>query len=386
MLSYKQLFPYPGHQKATKFSKGLPAGVSEVDRAEALNRFHGGKAHHDFWTSDDSLPQPCSSTIDQKYKMDKILVTGACGQIGVELTAALSARYGQQNVFAADIRPCPQNQAVEPYLQLNVMDSKQLSEVLRKNGITQVYHLAAVLSASGENQPKQAWSLNIDGLLNVLDACVERKVKKIFWPSSIAVFGPEIQKINCPQENSSVPTTIYGISKVAGEQWCQYYHQNYGLDIRSIRFPGLISHKAQPGGGTTDYAVDIFHHAIAGKAYDCYLASDTFLPMMYMDDAIRAILELMDTPTEMINIRTAYNLSAMSFSPKQLHAELKKHFPTFKIRYRPDGRQAIADSWPCSINDTESLLDWGWGAAYDLKRMTTAMVGGLLEQRAETVV
>ncbi|WP_316832987.1 NAD-dependent epimerase/dehydratase family protein [Pedobacter aquatilis] len=309
--------------------------------------------------------------------MENVLVIGAMGQIGIELTAALRLRYGWENVVAADIHTGDHSALCKPYEQLNVMDSDQLKDCLRRHDITQVYHLAAMLSAKGEINPKTAWSLNVDGLLNVLDACVERGVKKLFWPSSISVFGPEIQKINCPQENGSVPTTIYGISKVAGEQWCQYYHHRHGLDIRSLRFPGLISHKAMPGGGTTDYAVDIFHHALAGKPYDCYLKSDTFLPMMYMDDAVRAVLELMDTPEELIKIRTAYNLSAMSFSPKQLHTELKKYFPNFKVRYRPDVRQAIADSWPYSINDTESLLDWGWEAQYNLKQMTAEMLRNL---------
>jgi len=319
------------------------------------------------------------------YSMEKILVIGACGQIGSELTAALRQKYGQENVYAADLGSPDENVNISPYLQLNVLEPDRIREYLRIHQITQVYHLAAMLSASGEQKPKQAWALNIDGLLNVLDACLERQVKKVFWPSSIAVFGPSAQKINCPQENSSVPATVYGISKAAGEHWCQYYFQNFGLDIRSIRFPGLISYKTRAGGGTTDYAVDIFHKAVSGEDFSCFLARDTYLPMMYMDDAIRAIIELMDAPAEALTIRSSYNLSAMSFSPEQLHAALQAYFPEFKIGYQADSRQRIADSWPCSINDIQALLDWGWKAEYNLRRMTGEMVKQLKLMTQETV-
>jgi len=314
--------------------------------------------------------------------MEKILIIGACGQIGRELTQTLREKYSTENILAADLKdPGQVESELFPYIQLNVLDPNQLKQILRLNEITQVYHLAAMLSATGEKQPKQAWALNIDGLLNVLDACLECHIKKVFWPSSIAVFGPEVQKINCPQENDSVPITVYGISKAAGEHWCQYYFQHYGLDVRSIRFPGLISYKGLPGGGTTDYAVDIFHSAVNGENFTSYLSSDTFLPMMYMPDAIRAMLEIMEAPAEQIKIRTSYNLSAMSFSPKRLHAEIKKHFPDFRIRYRPDERQRIADSWPCSINDTQTLLDWGWEANYTLKSMTKDMIEQLIRNK-----
>ncbi|GAA4203299.1 NAD-dependent epimerase/dehydratase family protein [Pedobacter jeongneungensis] len=307
--------------------------------------------------------------------MEKILIIGACGQIGRELTETLRKIHGRENIIASDMRRAEDiGQDFQPYLQFNVLDRIQLGSILRNYGITQIYHLAAMLSAKGEKNPQQAWTLNMDGLLHVLDASVECGIKKIFWPSSIAVFGPDAQKINCPQVNSSIPSTVYGISKAAGEHWCQYYHQTYGLDIRSLRFPGLISYKALPGGGTTDYAVDIFHSAVAGETFDCFLKADTFLPMMFMEDAIRATLEIMDAPAEEIRIRTSYNLSAMSFSPEQLYSEIREHFPRFKIRYKPDARQQIADSWPCSVNDTRAMMDWGGIPRYDLAAMTREMI------------
>lgn len=311
---------------------------------------------------------------------------GACGQIGRELTETLRKLHGSENVIAADIHPTRQMRSMRPYLPLNVLDRQEVLDTLRLPGITQVYHLAAMLSATGEKNPGQAWTLNMDGLLNVLDGCLESGIEKVFWPSSIAVFGPEAQKQHCPQENSSIPSTVYGISKSAGEHWCQYYFKNHGLDIRSLRFPGLISHKAQPGGGTTDYAVDIFHSAVRGENFDCFLKADTYLPMMYMDDAIRAILELMDAPAAKLSIRTSYNLSAMSFSPAEIYQEICQHIDGFQISYSPDERQQIAESWPSSINDMQAFLDWGWKAEYNLEKMTKEMITQLRSREEAKVL
>jgi nucleoside-diphosphate-sugar epimerase len=309
---------------------------------------------------------------------EKILVIGASGQIGVELTLALRKIYGNASVVASDLRE--QNPLLEgtgPYVSLDVMNKEMLHvQVIRQN-ITQIYLLAAILSATGEKNPHLAWNLNMTGLLNVLDIAREEKIHKVYWPSSIAVFGPTSPKQNCPQQTIIEPTTVYGISKYAGEFWCNYYHHRYGLDIRSIRYPGLISYKSEPGGGTTDYAIEIFHEALEENKYECFLKEDTYLPMMYMPDAIRGTIELMEAPADKITIRTSYNLSGMSFSPKEIGTEIKKHKPGFSITYKPDYRQAIADSWPQSIDDSIARRDWGWKHEFNLEKMTQEMLENL---------
>lgn len=306
---------------------------------------------------------------------EKILVIGASGQIGVELTLALRKIYGNANVVASDLRE--QNPLLEgtgPYVSLDVMNKEMLHvQVIRQN-ITQVYLLAAILSATGEKNPNLAWSLNMQSLLNVLDIAREEKLTKVYWPSSIAVFGPTSPRQNCPQQTIIEPTTVYGISKYAGEFWCNYYFNRYGLDVRSLRYPGLISYKSEPGGGTTDYAVEIFHAAKSEKKYTSFLQEDTYLPMMYMSDAIRATIELMEAPLEKINIRTSYNLSGMSFSPKEISEEIKKHIPEFEMSYKDDYRQKIANSWPQSIDDTVARKDWGWKEEYNLEAMVKDML------------
>ncbi len=309
---------------------------------------------------------------------EKILVIGASGQIGVELTLALRKIYGASNVIASDLRE--QNELLEgtgPYVSLDVMNKEMLHvQVIRQN-VTQIYLLAAILSATGEKNPNLAWHLNMQGLLNVLDIAKEEKIHKVYWPSSIAVFGPTSPKKDCPQQTIIEPTTVYGISKYAGEFWCNYFFNKYAVDVRSLRYPGLISYKSAPGGGTTDYAVEIFHEALENKHYDCFLDKDTFLPMMYMPDAIRATIELMEAPSEKITTRTSYNISAMSFSPAQIAEEIKKHIPGFTIDYAPDYRQAIANSWPGSIDDSVARADWGWKHKYDLAAMTKDMLENL---------
>ncbi|RQO73582.1 NAD-dependent epimerase [Pedobacter sp. KBW01] len=309
---------------------------------------------------------------------ETILVIGACGQIGKELVVALRVKNGHDNVIAADILP-QENLPAEtaPYVKLNVLDAQALEALIVDQKITQIYHLAAVLSAKGESNPTLAWDLNMNSLLSVLDLSVKHKVNKVFWPSSIAIFGPDSEKINCPQQGVTEPTTVYGISKAAGEHWCKYYFEKHGLDVRSLRYPGLISYTGAPGGGTTDYAVDIFHHAVQCKPYTCFLSEETALPMMFMEDAINATLQLMDAPAENVHIRTAYNLGALSFTPQELAAEIKSHVPDFVVSYAPDFRQAIADSWPSSIDDSAARTDWGWKPAYDLTAMTDVMLENL---------
>jgi nucleoside-diphosphate-sugar epimerase len=306
---------------------------------------------------------------------DKILVIGASGQIGVELTLALRKIYGNANVVASDLRE--ENELLKgsgPYVSLDVMNKEMLHvQVIRQN-ITQIYLLAAILSATGEKNPGLAWHLNMQGLLNVLDIAREEKLSKVYWPSSIAVFGPTSPRQNCPQQTIIEPITVYGISKYAGEFWCNYFHRRFGVDVRSIRYPGLISYKSAPGGGTTDYAIEIFHQAIEDKKYICFLKEDTCLPMMYMPDAIRATIELMEAPAGKISIHTSYNVSAISFSPKQIGEEIKKHIPDFEMSFVPDYRQAIADSWPQSIDDSVARNDWNWKHEYDLSRMTSEML------------
>jgi nucleoside-diphosphate-sugar epimerase len=312
---------------------------------------------------------------------EKILVIGASGQIGVELTLALRKIYGNSNVVASDLRE--QNPLLEgtgPYVSLDVMNKEMLHVQAIRQGFTQIYHLAAILSATGEKNPGLAWHLNMQGLLNVLDIAREEKIHKVYWPSSIAVFGPTSPKKNCPQQTIIEPTTVYGISKYAGEFWCNYFHQRFGVDVRSLRYPGLISYKSPPGGGTTDYAIEIFYEALEEKKYECFLSGDTYLPMMYMPDAIRATIELMEAPADKISIRTSYNISSMSFSPKEIATEIKKHIHDFKISYKSDYRQAIADSWPQSIDDSVARKDWGWKEEYDLPAMTKDMFENLGEE------
>ncbi len=311
---------------------------------------------------------------------EKILVIGASGQIGVELTLALRKIYGNANVVASDMREeNPLLQGTGPYVSLDVMNKEMLHVQVIRQGITQIYLLAAILSATGEKNPALAWHLNMQSLLNVLDIAKEEKMSKVYWPSSIAVFGPTSPKLNCPQKTIIEPTTVYGISKYAGEFWCNYYFHKYGVDVRSIRYPGLISYKSAPGGGTTDYAVEIYLEALESKKYQCFLKEDTYLPMMYMPDAIRATIELMEAPAGDISIRTSYNLSGMSFSPKEIAEEIKKHIPEFAISYKPDYRQDIANSWPQSIDDMVAQKDWGWKPEFDLALMTKDMIDNLKE-------
>jgi nucleoside-diphosphate-sugar epimerase len=314
-----------------------------------------------------------------KAIMDKILIIGAGGQIGVELTLTLRAMYGEANVIASDLKPEPHPllAGTGPYVQLDCLKKRQMVDVIKTNGITQVYHLAAILSATGEKRPQWAWSINMNSILLLLEIAKERKLSKIYWPSSIAVFGPTTPKQNTQQKTIIEPTTVYGISKYAGEQWCQYYFDKYGIDVRSIRYPGLISYKSMPGGGTTDYAVDIYHKALQDGKYECFLSEDTYLPMMYMPDAIRATIELMEADAAKLSTRLAYNLGGMSFSPKEITASIQKHLPKFEISYKPDFRQQIADSWPQSIDDSVSTKDWGWKAEYDLAKMTDDMLANL---------
>lgn len=310
---------------------------------------------------------------------DKILVLGSNGQIGTELVSALRKNYGNDNVVACDIRrPDYELKNAGPFEFVNVLDKDILQTIFNKYKPTQVYLLAALLSATGEQNPKLAWDLNMNGLLNVLDLALAFKTAKIYWPSSIAVFGPNSAKVNTPQYCTMDPNTVYGISKLAGERWCEYYHQKYNLDVRSIRYPGLISWKAAPGGGTTDYAIHIFHEALKKGSYSSFLSANTELPMMYMDDAIRGTIALMDAPAEKISIRSSYNFAGISFTPEVLAAEIKKHIPDFKLSYGlNDPRQTIADSWPKSIDDEYAQKDWGWQSKFDLARMTEEMLNNL---------
>lgn len=306
----------------------------------------------------------------------KVLVIGSGGQIGVELTIALRKKYGNDRVIASDLKDeNPLLAGTGAFYQLDALNKEQVQQLIKEQNITQVYLLAAVLSAVGEQKPLLAWDINMQALLNVLEIAREEKLKRIFWPSSIAVFGPTSPKQNCPQHTVIEPSTVYGISKYAGESWCEYYFQKYGVDVRSIRYPGIISYKSAPGGGTTDYAIDIFHEARKNKSYNCFLKAGTYLPMMYMDDAINATIELMEAPLENIKTHRSYNLAAISFSPKEIAAEIQKHIPDFTINYAPDFRQSIADSWPQSIDDSEARTDWHWQHQYDL----AAIVDDMLE-------
>ena len=310
----------------------------------------------------------------------RILIIGASGQIGNELTMYLRNMYSNQNVIASDIRE-PSSIVMEsgPFEILDAMDYPAIEKIVTNYNITDVYLMAAMLSATAEKYPIKGWDLNMTSLFNVLNLAKDKKIEKVFWPSSIAVFGPTTPADNTPQKTVMEPTTVYGISKQTGERWCAYYHKNYGVDVRSLRYPGLISYTAPPGGGTTDYAIDIFHKALDQKHYSCFLTAHTELPMMYMEDAIRATHELMAADSEKIKERGAYNLAGVSFDPKTLAGEISKHIPDFTINYTPDFRQAIADSWPNSIDDSAARMDWGWAHKYDLSAMVLAMLDGLKE-------
>ena len=310
----------------------------------------------------------------------KILIIGACGQIGTELTAKLRATYGVDNVIASDIRKLNNDVVNNGIFEvINALDYNQIEHLIEQYQITDVYLMAALLSATAEKNPAFAWDLNMNSLFHVLNLAKAGKIKKIFWPSSIAVFGPTTPRQNTPQYTIMEPSTVYGISKQTGERWCEYYHNQYGVDVRSIRYPGLISWSTEAGGGTTDYAVDIYHKAITDGKFTSFLSENTELPMMYMDDAIKATISIMQAPIEQIKIRSSYNLTAMSFTPKQIGEEIKKHYPNFELSYEPDFRQKIADSWPASIDDTSAREDWNWANDFDLQNMTIDMFQNLNE-------
>ena len=313
--------------------------------------------------------------------MDKILVIGSSGQIGTELVMELRSLYGAGNVVACDLKASAQ-EVMESgaFESLDVLDKQKLYEVIKKHNITHVYLLAALLSATAEKNPMFAWKLNMESLFNILELAREGHIKKIYWPSSIAVFGPTTPRLNTPQYTIVEPSTIYGISKQAGERWCEWYFKKYGVDTRSLRYPGLIGWKSAPGGGTTDYAVHIFHEALKTNSYECFLSENTVLPMMYMPDAIRATIEIMDAPSEKIKIRGAYNLAGTSFSPKEIAIEIEKKLPGFQISYNPDFRQQIADSWPASIDDAQAKEDWGWKPQFDLLGITSDMLDHLKQK------
>lgn len=312
--------------------------------------------------------------------MAKILITGACGQLGSELTEKLRSMYGNDAVVASDIRE-PEGVVDEgPFEIVDVMNKGEIEEVVDKYDIDQIYHLAALLSAKAEQNISLGWKLNMEGLLNVLNIAREKSLDKIFWPSSIAVFGPDAPKKNTGQYVALNPTTVYGISKAAGEQWCSYYHNKFDVDVRSLRYPGLIGYKSQPGGGTTDYAVEIHHEALKNKRFNCFLDRDNYLPMMYMEDAINATIQLMQADESDVKIRTSYNLSAISFSPEEIAEVIRKHIPDFEITYEPDYRKAIADSWPDSIDDSHAREDWGWNHKYDLDSMVEDMLKNLSKE------
>lgn len=307
---------------------------------------------------------------------EKILVIGSSGQIGTELVQNLREIYGIDNVIASDVKVT--DQAKEgPFEVIDVMNAGGLLQIIKRHQVTQVYLLAALLSATAEKMPKFGWDLNMQGLFNVLDLAKEKLIKQVYWPSSIAVFGPNTPKQHTPQFTVMEPSTVYGISKQAGERWCEYYFNKYNVDVRSLRYPGLIGWKSAPGGGTTDYAVHIFHEALKTGTYECFLSENTVLPMMYMPDAIKATIGIMQADADKVKIRSSYNLSGFSFSPKDIAAEIRKHIPDFTISYKPDSRQQIADSWPQSIDSAEAGKDWGWKAEYDLAGMTADMIKNL---------
>lgn len=308
----------------------------------------------------------------------RILIIGACGQIGTELTLKLREIHGNDLVIASDIREGAEELMESgPFEILNATDDAHIRQLITEYEIKEVYLMAAMLSATAEKAPMKAWDLNMDSLFHILNIAKEGIIDKIFWPSSIAVFGPTTPKDDTPQTTVMEPTTVYGISKQTGERWCEYFHRKFGVDVRSLRYPGIISYKTLPGGGTTDYAIEIFHEAIRNSAYTSFLAKDAALPMMYMDDAIKATVEIMQAPAEKIKVRSSYNLAAMSFTPEVLATEIKKHIENFEISYEPDFRQSIAESWPSSIDDSIARQDWGWKHEFDLEKLTTTMLKGV---------
>ncbi|SHE70883.1 Nucleoside-diphosphate-sugar epimerase [Psychroflexus salarius] len=312
--------------------------------------------------------------------MAKTLIVGACGQIGSELTATLRQKHGKDTIIASDIREgSAELMASGPFEVLDATNFAQLQDVIMHYDIDTVYMMAAMLSGTAEKFPMKAWELNMNSLFNVLNLAKEQKIKHLFWPSSIAVFGPTTPKLDTPQQTIMEPSTVYGISKQTGERWCEYYYKRYGVDVRSIRYPGLISYKTPPGGGTTDYAIEIFHSAVKGEVYTSFLNEDTALPMMYMDDAIKATIELMEADGDKINVRSSYNLGGISFTPHELSEAIKLKVSEFKINYKPDFRQAIADSWPSSIDDSVAQKDWNWEHKYDLKTLVDVMLKGVEE-------
>ncbi len=304
------------------------------------------------------------------------MIIGAAGQIGSELVLELRRLYGSDQVYATDIKEASRDiMESGPFQLLDVMDDKRLIHFVIRHKITQIYHLAAVLSGNAEKLPVQAWHINMEGLMNILEvAKMVEEVSKVFWPSSVAVFGPTTPRINTPQLTVTEPTTVYGVSKLAGERWCEYYHDRYGVDARSIRYPGLISYKTEPGGGTTDYAVEIFYEAVKSGSYTCYLNQDTALPLLFMPDAIKATIDLMEADSSSLSVHSSYNLGGISTTPAEIYREIKKHIPDFKIEYKPDFRQAIAETWPQSIDDSVSARDWGCSYRYDLESMTEIML------------
>ncbi len=317
----------------------------------------------------------CLQSKNPRRMSGTILILGACGQIGTELTLKLRSLHGNERVVASDIREGGDElMGSGPFEILDATDAKAMEEVVAHYEVEEIYLMAAMLSATSEKFPEMAWNLNMTSLLHVLQLAKDHKIDKVFWPSSIAVFGPNTPKDQTPQHTIMEPSTVYGISKLAGERWCDYFHHKFGVDVRSLRYPGLLSWKTQPGGGTTDYAVEIFHAAVAGEPYSCFLEKDAALPMMYMDDAIRATIELMRAPADALNIRSSYNLSAMSFNPEQIAAEITKHHPGFTVSYDPDFRQQIADTWPASIDDSNAQEDWGWKPAFGLEATVEVML------------
>ncbi|HVP41769.1 MAG TPA: L-threonine 3-dehydrogenase [Candidatus Krumholzibacteriaceae bacterium] len=317
--------------------------------------------------------------------MKHILVTGATGQIGSELTLELRKKYGKDNVVAAGHKRKPSGQLSEsgPFEYVDTTDQTSIRKVVKDYGIDTIYHLAAVLSAVGEENPQLAWHVNMDGLYNVLEVARENKLRRVFWPSSIAAFGPNVPRVNTPQEAAMIPQSVYGVTKVAGELLCNYYFLKYGLDVRSLRYPGIIGSETLPGGGTTDYAVEIFYEAIKKKRYTCFVREDTVLPMMFMPDCIKATIDLMEADAAKIKTRTSYNINGMSFSAGELAAEIKKHIPEFVCEYKPDFRQKIADSWPMSLDDSAARREWGWKPKYDLAAMAKAMIEKLTKRYRE---
>ncbi len=310
-------------------------------------------------------------------KKNKILVIGSSGQIGTDLCLSLDRIYGAENIICSDLNPPKDKNHRKNFIKLDVLDNEMLTKKVKEENISEIYLLAASLSALAEKNVLISWELNMNSLINVLELARKKIIKKIFWPSSIAVFGPDSPKLNTPQNTTLNPSSIYGITKLAGEKLCQYYYDKFDVDVRSLRLPGLIGWRSLAGGGTTDYAVEIFYHALKNNDYTCFLSKETILPMMYMDDAIEAILKIMTTKKENVKIRTSYNISAVSFTPKELEKQIKIYFPNFNVKFKPDYRQKIADSWPDSIDDQEAKVDWGWKAKFNLEKLTSEMFKNL---------